>query len=465
MKKTGYSILLFLAIAGAFLVGSWYGQRRGGKPGIPEVRRLLHQVDLRHAAQESGTPVLAESGRPSGPAHVHGRPSAEFRANPTQPWRDSAAATPGAVAIGFEKQQLSGVRVSRVEKAAAAHTLRLLGRVVPDESRVFRINAGIEGFVREVSAVTTGNHVTKDQVLAAFSAPSAIQAIQGYLLAHGALNRARQSAAEGTVEAQSAPLANANIQQRVEQLQNLGMSALQLEEIRRTREIPKSIKIVAPADGLVLARNISPDQKFERGAEFYRIADLRRVWILADVFETEAQYLQPGKSVAVFLPQQGRTLQAKVSTVSPLFDPAARTLKVRLEAENPDDILRPEMFVDLELPITRPPTLTVPADAVVDSGVKKTVYVGKGEGIFEPRRVETGWRHGGRVEIMKGLIAGERIVVSGTFLIDSESRMKAAAGVPGKDGVARACGTEVDPSCAGHRHETSTAHAVGHMHH
>jgi len=116
-----------------------------------------------------------------------------------------------------------------------------------------------------------------------------------------------------------------------------------------------------------------------------------------------------------------------VSPSEPTFDEATLTLKVRLEAANPDAALKPGMFVDVELPIDLPAAVTVPADAIVDSGLRKTVFVDRGNGNFEPRLVETGWRMDGDVEVTKGLMPGERIVIAGTFLIDSESRMKAAA--------------------------------------
>jgi YHS domain-containing protein len=121
-----------------------------------------------------------------------------------------------------------------------------------------------------------------------------------------------------------------------------------------------------------------------------------------------------------------------VARVSPRFNPASRTLQVRLEADNPGLFLRPDMFVDVELPIKLPPTIAIPADAVLDSGLKKTVFVERGQGYFEPRKVETGQRLGDRIEIIRGLTPGERIVTSGTFLIDSESRIElAASGISG----------------------------------
>jgi multidrug efflux pump subunit AcrA (membrane-fusion protein)/YHS domain-containing protein len=171
---------------------------------------------------------------------------------------------------------------------------------------------------------------------------------------------------------------------------------------------------------------------------------LSRVWILADIFENESEYLRPGRNVKISLPNQGKTFHAKVSDVLPQFDPATRTLKVRLEADNPGYALRPDMFVDIDLPISLPPVISVPADAVLDSGLRKTVFVERETGFFEPREVETGRRIGNRIEIVKGLTPGERIVLSGNFLIDSESRLElAAAGMVGTLSKDPVCGENV----------------------
>jgi membrane fusion protein, copper/silver efflux system len=204
------------------------------------------------------------------------------------------------------------------------------------------------------------------------------------------------------------------------------MGESQIEAIGRTRTLTDQIEMASPTSGVVIARNLYPGQRFDRATEFYKIADLSRVWILADVYENERRYLRRGAEAKVRSSNYGMTFSAKVSDVPPIFDPAARTLKVRLEAENPGQILRPDMFVDLEVPVELPPGIAVPMDAMLDSGLKKIVYVDTGNGVFHAREVEAGWRHDGQVEIVKGLIPGERIVTSGTFLLDSESRMKAA---------------------------------------
>lgn len=368
--------------------------------------------------------------------HVHGAPPA-------------AGSSPSAtVEVTRDQQQLLGVRVSAVERTAGTRSLRAIGRVMPDETRVYRVNAGIEGSIRDLSAVTTGSRVRKDQVLGSFWAPGAISVIQLYILNLGGRERLVQRHTEGSVEGEGLSLAYTNIQQRTMQLENIGMSALQREELARTRTLPDTIKIVSPADGFVLARNATKGLKFERGFEFYRIADLRRVWILADVFLEDATHVRPGMRARVSRPQGGQTLQAAVAEILPQFDPAARTLKVRLEVDNRGYALRPEMFVDVRFDVVLPPALLVPVDAVVDSGLRKTVFVECGEGAFQPRAVETGWSDAGLVQIVRGLSPGERIVTSGTFFLDSESRMRAP-----EPGAAASCSDA--PAPTGHEDASS----------
>ena len=220
------------------------------------------------------------------------------------------------------------------------------------------------------------------------------------------------------------------------------MNDLQIEEIHRTRTAAPHVNIYSPVSGFVIARNISPRQRFDKGTELYQIADISRVWVMTDIFEKDRQFLKPGAEAVVVY--QGRRLTARMTDALPQFDAQSRTLKTRFELENPGYVLQPDMFVDVELHVNMPPAITVPADALFDSGLRKTVFVDHGNGKFEARRVETGWRLGDRVEVVKGLMEGERVVGAANFLLDSESRMRAAsAGVfnPETDPV---CGMEVD---------------------
>jgi Cu(I)/Ag(I) efflux system membrane fusion protein len=210
-------------------------------------------------------------------------------------------------------------------------------------------------------------------------------------------------------------------------LRNLGVSNSQIRQMAKRREVVHDIRVESPVDGVVLKRSVSPGLRFDRGFEFYRIADLSRVWILADVSRDQVPFIRRGASARITTAEGSRSLAATVSPSEPMFDEATQTLKVRLTAANPQTALKPGMFVDVEFPVDVPPTLVVPADAIVDSGLQKTVFVERGNGYFEPRPVETGSRYGDDVEVTQGLVLGERIVISGTFFIDSESRMRAAA--------------------------------------
>jgi len=431
MKKVLYISLLLVAVIAAFRMGSQSGRRAAATPSAGEARKVLYYVDPMHPAYKSDKPGVApDCGMQLQPVYAGGQLTdaqlTDAQLTPPGVAAQPSSLQPGSVRIDPAKQQLFGVRVAAAEESSGSYNLRLVGRVAPDESRIYKLNAGIEGYIQDVSPATTGSFVRHDQVLATFSAPNASMALQTFVLNLGAEDRFKKSAADGSVEGQSMASVNANLQLRTQQLQNLGMSTLQMEEIRRTRLIPDSIKIVSPVDGFVLTRNISPGQKFERDTEWYRIADLRRVWVVADVFENDAQYVRPGAHVQLRLPNQSRAFQGRVSDVLPQFDSAARTLKARIEVENQGYLLRPDMLVEVELPVKLPRGIVVPAAAVLDSGLKKTVFVERGVGAFSPRSVETGRRFDDRVEIVKGLEAGERIVVSGNFLISSESRLQEA---------------------------------------
>ena len=403
MKLIFYCSLFFaLGIGASFLTGSW-----------------------------SSRPEAENSPRP--PALVAAQADEE----------DSGQFPAGTVRISPERQQLVGVRTGIVEKTAGTQAMRVLGRVAVDETRVYRIIAAVDGWIQDVPPIATGSLVAKNEVLASFYSPEFLSAQQSYIFALGSLARVKSDSKEPP---QQISLTKLNVTQYEDTLRNLGMGDLQIKEIAKTRAYTEKIRITAPAAGFILSRNISPGQRFDKGYEWYRLADLSRIWILTDTYEKEARYLPPGKIVTVSHPALGMTLQAKVSQTLPQFDAASRTLKVRLEAENPQYLLKPDMFVDVEIPVTSAPAITVPADAILDSGRRKTVFVDRGKGFFEPREVETGLRLGGRVEVVKGLEPGERIVLSGNFLVDSESKLSLAASgmqpLLEKDPV---CGEEVSP--------------------
>ena len=392
MRKPAYFILFILLMAGSFLAGSLLTKRSDDK-NIGYNSSTL--------PDKSSNPGKTEDSVSSGP--------------------------PGTVRISPQRQQLIGVRVAFVERKGGIHTFRVLGRIAVDETRIYRINATVDGWITKTLPNSSGTFVQKNQTLASFYSPEFLAAGQALLFALSSMDRVRTTGRETPAQKDQLTQFNINLQQYRDSLRNLGMGDLQIEEMIRTRKYLQDVNITSPADGFILVRNVSDGQRFDKGTELYRIADLSRVWVLTDTYENEVQYLPPGKKVKVSLPHIKKTFIATVSNTLPQFDTATRTLKVRLEVENPEYLLKPDMFVDVELSIQLPPAITVPVDAVLDSGFKKTVFLDRGNGVFEPREVETGWRVGGRVEIVRGLEQGERIVTSGTFLIDSESKLELVA--------------------------------------
>lgn len=444
MIKTPIAIIITIIVVLSFRAGSHYGRKQ---PLDDQDRRaVLYYSDPMNPGFRSDKPGIAPCGMALEPVYAGAGEGS------------SLSLPRGAVKIGPERQQLIGVKTAAVEAQPMTYSLRLYGKVVPDETRVYRVNASTDSWIRELSNVTTGSVVRKDQVLAEALAPAYYNAQVTYLIALDNVDRIQQQLG-GQLRHQQGDLANNQIRIAVQALQNLGIGDAQVGELADTRQARPYLQVRAPAEGVVLRRNITRNQWFKAAEEFYTIADIRRVWVYADVYENEARHIAPGMAVRVRHAQLGRTFDAKVSEVLPLFDPLSKTLKVRLDVNNPGYELRPDMFVDVEMPITMPPSLNLPADAVIDSGARTIVYVRTGDGVFEPRRVDTGWRLGRRIEITGGVMAGEKVVVSGNFLIDSESRMKTASAGPevrtGKDPV---CGMDVDQEdaeSAGRTAETS----------
>ncbi len=408
MKKPGLFILILALVVGAFVAGLMF-QRRSGNVG----------------------PVAAAQA-----------PGPEQDSDSEEVPPDAA---PGTIRISNERQQMIGVKTGVIRREPLNHTFRLLGRVATDETRIFVINTTVDGWIVKAQPNTTGSLVRKNEVLATFYSSVFLPAVQSLIYVESNLDRSSVLEPEQPGAKPQPDRYTTSLKQATDSLRNFGMGEAQIERIRKDLKWNNAVDLASPADGIVLARNVSDGLRFAPGDELYRIADLSRIWILADVFEREIQYFRPGTKATVLLPYQKKSYEATVSSVPPVFDASTRTLKVRLETANPGLDLRPDMFVDVELRASVPPGISVPANSVLFSGLRSIVFVDRGQGIFEPREVETGWRLGDRVEILKGLAEGERIALSGNFFIDSESRLQAVAqGIYGDSAVDPVCGTAVD---------------------
>ncbi len=382
MSKKGALIAVLMVGALAFLLG------RLTNPSAPQpqssTRHILYYVDPMHPSYHSDKPGIApDCGMTLEP--VYDRPPGN--------------ALPG----GSDVQQMTGVRVVAARDSSQESRVRTSGRVEPQDGRVYRITFGAEGWVRSVQNIPEGEVVRKDEVLAVVYAGGFLYPEQNYINALG-----NESSMQFTAR----------------YLRAMGMGEPQLNEIARTRQTNEEINVTCPVDGVLLSRSISPDQRFDKGMELYRIADLSKVWILADAYAGDTQALRRGTSVQVTASEVSRTFSAVVSSDSLSFDPVSRTRKVRLEADNPGQVLRPDMYVDVEYEAKPLPGVYIPKDAVLDSGLRKIVYVEKQPGVFEPRQIETGEFRGSEVNVKRGLAVGERVAASGAFLLDSESRLR-----------------------------------------
>ncbi|MGD0567144.1 MAG: efflux RND transporter periplasmic adaptor subunit [Candidatus Sulfotelmatobacter sp.] len=393
MSKTataGVLVVTVVAFAAGYLI-------HGSKPA--EAKHVLYYVDPMHPSYRSDKPGIApDCGMVLVPVYEGERLGDQLQLAPNTFFVDGGA------------QKLTDVRVEEVSKTSRAQMIRTTGRVEPDQNRLYRVTAATEGWVRSLGNNAAGTMVKKGEVLGTYFSFELRGVEAGYI---GALQVGQQDRVKQT-----------NLRISEDQLRSLGMSDEQIHEIEKTHEYVSDIKIVSPVDGIVISRSITLQQRFQAPAEFYSIADLSKIWITADVYSDQAASLPPGTRASVTVPGLSNTLPAVVSNSLPLFDPISRTLKVRLEADNPGLVLRPDMFVDVEFKAMPRGNVSVPAEAVIDNGQHRVVYVETGTDLFEPRPVEVGEAYDGRVVILQGLQAGDRVVTSGTFLIDSESRMR-----------------------------------------
>ena len=427
-------ILILAVFVAGYGYGRWYAVPRATQASANNERRILYYVDPMHPQYKSDKPGTApDCGMTLVPVYADDSPAAL----PVAPKADTASNLPmGTIQITPKKQQLIGVKYGLPTIGSSIKTIRAVGKIAPDEQRIAHVHTRVEGWIDRVFVDFTGKIVQKDQPLLTLYSPDLLAAQEEFLLALKSKDLMKDSTLRGAL-AQSDSLLAATRRH----LQLWDLTDQQIEDISSTGKPVTNITIYSPATGYITARNAYPKQRIMPDTELYTITDLSRVWIMADVFEAEASLVQLNQPVNITSSYgPSGVLRGRVDYIQPQVDPTTRTLKVRIDAENPRMALRPDMFVEVNFSIALPQHLTVPADAVLDSGLKKTVFVDRGNGYLEPREVQIGERLGDRVEIRRGLKPDERIVVSGTFLIDSESQMKSAAsgmgGMPGMPGMA-----------------------------
>jgi len=412
MKPT----LVVLVVAAAFL-GGFELERWRAKPAAagPAERKVLYWVDPMHPWYKSDKPGIApDCGMKLVPMYAGEQLPNQAAAN--------------AVQVSPEKQQSIGVEYGTAEYEATADTIRAAARVTLDETRIVKVQTRLEGWIDRVFADFTGKYVKKGDALATVYSPDALATQQEFLLAL----RARHTMRDGAMPEMAVGNDNLVAAAR-KRLELWDISGPQIDEVQRTGKPIENLTVYAPASGYITERNAFPKQHVTSDTVLYTLADLSSVWVVADVFEYEAAGVRLGQAATLtldYLP--GRAFYGRVSYILPGVDPASRTLKARIAFDNPGGLLKPDMYGQVEIRTGGVRRLMAPESAVLDSGDRQVVYVDRGNGNLEPRPVRVGEHVGGKIEILAGLTAGERIVTSGNFLLDSESQLKAA-----RDGAAK----------------------------
>lgn len=402
-----------------YWVDPMHPQYKSDKPGIaPDCGMRLEPV----YADDGSTPPAAAPQRtilhyrdPKEPSYTADKPGVNPETGntlePVYAEPPAAAFPAGAIRISPERQQLIGVKFATVESGAAGRTIRTTGKVAVDETRVGHVHTRVDGWIDKVFVDFTGDVVRKGEPMLTVYSPEMLASQEELLLA-----------------ARARDVMPSLLEAAKRRLQLWQLSEEQIDQVLRTGQPIRNITVYAPMSGYITERNAFPSQKVTPDSDLYTITDLARVWIVADVFESDIAAVTVGdRGTVTFTSAGAPPVSARVSYIQPQVDPATRTVKVRLDAANPGMRMKPEMYVNVEFGVAAAPQLMVPADAVLDTGDRQTVFVDLGNGYLEPRAVTVGARAGDRLAITSGLEAGERVVSSGTFLIDSESQLKAAA--------------------------------------
>ena len=329
----------------------------------------------------------------------------------------------GTVKINPVVQNNIGLRTALAERRSMSRTIRTVGRVDYDEQKIVRLHPKVEGWIKHIRVDKTGQPVAYDEILLDIYSPKRVATQQEYLLALKNYEVLKDSPFEDIRRGAEELVSSSRARLRL-----FDVPEHQIKELEQTRAAKESVHIHAPAGGTVLSIGARQGQYVTPATELYKIVDISTVWVYADVYEYELPWIREGDRVKMTLASlPGQVLKGNVAYIYPYAEPTTRTTKVRLIFDNPDLSLRPEMFSDVSIHSQEKADLVVvPAEAVVRSGEYEQIFVMKEEGVFEPRKVTLGIESSGSVAVLEGVRAGERVVVSAQFLIDSESKLREA---------------------------------------
>ena len=340
-------------------------------------------------------------------------------------YADSAVDTAkaGTVEIDPVVVQNIGVRTMVAKRASLSRTIRAVGRVDFDEERMARLHPKVEGWIEEIRVNKTGEAVKEGDVLLSIYSPQLVSTQQEYLLALNNVVAVEKSSFDDIRRG-----AQELVKSSRKRLRLLDVPEHQIRELEESREIKKSLHIHTPVSGTVIRIGSRQGQYVTPKTELYMVVDLSQVWVYADVYEYELPWVKVGDEVAMTLASvPGRTFKGSLAYIYPYAESKTRTTKVRLVFDNPELLLRPDMFSEVVIQSgTLQDAIVIPSEAVIRSGTRNQVFVVRGPGKFEPRVVKLGFESKGQVAVLEGVSVGDEVVTSAQFLVDSESKLREA---------------------------------------
>lgn len=407
-----------------FGLGAWASQRWGAS--------LFGGAEDSAGGMSMGPSMQAESGKKvlywkssMVAGEIHQEPGKDSMGMDLVPVYEGEGSGPGQIEIDPATQQNMGVRLGKVTKGPLVETVRTVGYVDYDETTLGVVTTKVDGWIEKLHVEETGAQVHAGDPLFEIYSPALFSAQEEYLVALKSLQ---------TTDVSIVPRAKLDseslLQDARTRLEYFDVPQEVIEELERTRVAKKTLTLRSAFTGIVTHKNVVEGQKVMAGHDLLRIADLSRVWVLGRVYEYDLPYVRVGQDARMtlsYLP--GKTFLGKVTYVYPYLKEGTREISVRMEFFNPGYELKPGMYSTIHLRTEIDPEATlVPDVAVIDTGERSVVFVAKGSGRFELRDVRTGLRsEGDRIQVLSGLTPGEEIVLSGQFLLDSESRLREAA--------------------------------------
>lgn len=352
----------------------------------------------------------------------------------TQPAQQEEATeeTP-QVEISSQQQHLIGVKTVKVSLKSIQKVIRTVGRIEADEQKQATINTKIEGWIEKLYVDYTGRYVKKGEPLVEIYSPELLATQQEFLEVLKWAKQPGDKKKDDMLSLMLAKDADASLDAARKRLRLWDISEAQIKQIEQMGKPVRTLTLYSPVSGFVTQKMAVLGMKVMPGEKLFDIADLSTIWIIADIYEYELPFVKVGQPARITLSYfPGKELSSKIDYIYPTISADTRTAKVRLTLPNPGGQLKPEMFTNVEIKISLGKKLVIPESAVIDTGTSQVVYVDKGEGVFEPREVELGLRADRFVEVLQGIKAGEKVVSSANFLIDSEAQLKGVKPLKGK---------------------------------